>query len=131
MLGTVGLRFRRKACWPLTGTFKMVSENDWHIHFGRYQRTQKRRRLLRQFGLPVLAAGAGFGLVWGWTSWGPVSFSSMPETREWSGSSPVSYRNCAAARAAGAAPLYRGQSGYASHLDRDNDGIACEPYPRW
>ncbi|CAO1654516.1 DUF1294 domain-containing protein [Parasphingorhabdus sp. NYA22] len=38
------------------------------------------------------------------------------------------YRNCAAARSAGAAPLYRGQPGYRSPLDRDNDGIACEPY---
>ncbi len=39
-----------------------------------------------------------------------------------------SYRNCAAARAAGAAPLSRGQRGYGAHLDRDGDGIACEPY---
>lgn len=38
----------------------------------------------------------------------------------------VYYPNCAAARAAGAAPIYRGQPGYASHLDRDGDGIACE-----
>jgi Excalibur calcium-binding domain len=36
------------------------------------------------------------------------------------------YRNCAEARAAGAAPIYRGQPGYAPHLDRDRDGIACE-----
>jgi hypothetical protein len=36
------------------------------------------------------------------------------------------YANCAAARAAGAAPLYRGQPGYRSALDRDNDGVACE-----
>jgi hypothetical protein len=36
------------------------------------------------------------------------------------------YRNCSEARAAGAAPIYRGQPGYASHLDRDDDGIACE-----
>ncbi|MBM7230137.1 excalibur calcium-binding domain-containing protein [Dietzia cinnamea] len=36
------------------------------------------------------------------------------------------YQNCSAARAAGAAPLYRGQPGYASKLDRDNDGVACE-----
>ncbi len=40
------------------------------------------------------------------------------------------YRNCDAARAAGVAPLHRGQPGYAAHLDRDNDGIACEPPPR-
>lgn len=36
------------------------------------------------------------------------------------------YPNCAAARAAGVAPIRRGQRGYGSHLDRDNDGIACE-----
>ncbi|WP_440219867.1 excalibur calcium-binding domain-containing protein [Dietzia sp. MNB45] len=38
----------------------------------------------------------------------------------------ASYANCSAARAAGVAPLYRGQPGYASTLDRDNDGVACE-----
>ena len=36
------------------------------------------------------------------------------------------YRNCTAARAAGAAPVYRGEPGYGRHLDRDNDGIGCE-----
>jgi hypothetical protein len=41
-------------------------------------------------------------------------------------SSDVYYANCTAARAAGAAPLYRGQPGYRSGLDRDGDGIACE-----
>ncbi len=41
-----------------------------------------------------------------------------------SGGTP--YRSCAAARAAGAAPLYRGQPGYSSDLDRDGDGVACE-----
>ena len=38
----------------------------------------------------------------------------------------VYYPNCAAARAAGASPVRRGQPGYGSHLDRDNDGIGCE-----
>ncbi|TVT00824.1 excalibur calcium-binding domain-containing protein [Amycolatopsis bartoniae] len=42
-----------------------------------------------------------------------------------SGSAPY-YPNCAAARAAHAAPLYRGEPGYSSKLDRDNDGVACE-----
>lgn len=42
------------------------------------------------------------------------------------------YRNCDAARAAGAAPLYRVSPGYRRELDRDGDGIACEPYRgRW
>tara|TARA_B100000678_G_scaffold175139_1_gene146033 strand:+ start:469 stop:1137 length:669 start_codon:yes stop_codon:yes gene_type:complete len=44
--------------------------------------------------------------------------------------SAVYYRNCVQARTAGAAPLIRGQSGYREALDRDNDGIACEPYRR-
>jgi hypothetical protein len=36
------------------------------------------------------------------------------------------YANCAAARAAGAAPVHRGGPGYSSKLDRDGDGIGCE-----
>lgn len=36
------------------------------------------------------------------------------------------YPNCDAARAAGVAPLYRGEPGYSTSLDRDGDGIACE-----
>lgn len=39
------------------------------------------------------------------------------------------YRNCRQARAAGVAPLLRGDPGYRSGLDADNDGVACEPYP--
>jgi hypothetical protein len=38
------------------------------------------------------------------------------------------YRNCDAARAAGAAPLNVGDPGYRGELDRDGDGVACEPY---
>jgi hypothetical protein len=38
----------------------------------------------------------------------------------------VYYANCAAAKAAGAAPIYAGQAGYRAGLDRDSDGVACE-----
>ncbi|GAB3538979.1 hypothetical protein GCM10027403_26530 [Arthrobacter tecti] len=38
----------------------------------------------------------------------------------------VYYENCAAARAAGAAPVYEGQPGYAPHLDGNSDGVGCE-----
>jgi hypothetical protein len=41
-------------------------------------------------------------------------------------SSDVYYENCAAAREAGAAPLHRGDPGYRSQMDGDDDGIACE-----
>ncbi|MEU0369859.1 excalibur calcium-binding domain-containing protein [Streptomyces sp. NPDC006283] len=40
----------------------------------------------------------------------------------------VSYANCDAVRAAGAAPIHEGEPGYGSHLDRDGDGVGCEPY---
>ena len=36
------------------------------------------------------------------------------------------FPNCKKAKAAGAAPLYRGDPGYREELDRDRDGIACE-----
>jgi hypothetical protein len=40
--------------------------------------------------------------------------------------SNVSYANCSAARAAGAAPVRRGDPGYSRKLDRDGDGVGCE-----
>ena len=39
------------------------------------------------------------------------------------------YGNCAAAEAAGAAPLRRGRPGYRPELDRDGDGVACDATP--
>ncbi|MCX4515001.1 excalibur calcium-binding domain-containing protein [Streptomyces sp. NBC_01619] len=42
------------------------------------------------------------------------------------GGGSVYYRNCDAARDAGAAPVRRGDPGYGRHLDRDGDGVACE-----
>ncbi|OFP77577.1 calcium-binding protein [Rothia sp. HMSC066G07] len=41
--------------------------------------------------------------------------------------SSVYYKNCDAVRAAGAAPLHRGEPGYRPGLDSDGDGVACEP----
>lgn len=38
----------------------------------------------------------------------------------------VYYANCQAAKDAGAAPIRRGEPGYARKLDRDGDGIACD-----
>ena len=40
--------------------------------------------------------------------------------------STVSYQNCAQVRAAGKAPLYRGDPGYSLKLDKNGDGVACE-----
>jgi hypothetical protein len=38
----------------------------------------------------------------------------------------VYYANCAAVRAAGAAPIHISQPGYGRHLDRDGDGWGCD-----
>ena len=43
---------------------------------------------------------------------------------------PVYYPNCTAVWNAIGRPVYRGEPGYAPHLDRDGDGIGCETRPR-
>jgi hypothetical protein len=50
--------------------------------------------------------------------------ATRPQTLR--GGGAVYFPNCAAARAAGAAPVRVGDPGYASHLDRDRDGVGCE-----
>jgi hypothetical protein len=53
-----------------------------------------------------------------------VNVKSEPKMRDQN--HDVNYENCDAVRAAGEAPIRRGDPGYAPHLDRDNDGIGCE-----
>lgn len=54
------------------------------------------------------------------------SASSAPARPQRAMGGATYYRNCTEARAAGAAPVRRGEPGYAPHLDRDNDGVGCE-----
>ncbi len=42
----------------------------------------------------------------------------------------LSYPGCDASRFVGLAPAIRGTPGYWPSHDADNDGIACEPWPR-
>lgn len=49
-----------------------------------------------------------------------------PTTAAPSTTQGVHYANCSEAEAAGAAPIYEGEPGYSSNLDRDHDGIACD-----
>nr|WP_245935325.1 excalibur calcium-binding domain-containing protein [Acidipropionibacterium virtanenii] len=55
----------------------------------------------------------------------PRTTSTEATTDAGSGSDAY-YQNCSAARAAGVAPLHRGDPGYSTKLDRDGDGVACE-----
>lgn len=38
------------------------------------------------------------------------------------------YPNCDVAWSLGAAPIQQGDPGFSTSLDRDGDGVACEPY---
>ncbi|HVE97277.1 MAG TPA: excalibur calcium-binding domain-containing protein [Pseudonocardiaceae bacterium] len=55
-----------------------------------------------------------------------VAAAPVPESPAGEPSSSIYYKNCAAARAAGAAPIQKGEPGYRSALDRDGDGTACD-----
>jgi outer membrane biosynthesis protein TonB len=52
--------------------------------------------------------------------------TTEPSTAPVSTSEAVAYKNCAEVRAAGKAPLRRGEPGFTDELDRNGDGIACD-----
>lgn len=64
----------------------------------------------------------------------PIKLGGGPEKSEQAianpaplvGSTATTYRNCDAVRAAGRAPIHRGDPGYSRNLDRDGDGVGCE-----
>ena len=56
------------------------------------------------------------------------SVATQPTERVEAVESSVYYQNCEAARAKGAAPIYRGSPGYRDGIDGDSDGVACEPF---
>lgn len=52
--------------------------------------------------------------------------TSVPSQQPSADPTAAYYSSCAAARKAGAAPLYRGAAGYRIELDRDRNGVACQ-----
>jgi hypothetical protein len=59
----------------------------------------------------------------------PSSAASQPRAQARdvpAGTPPQTYADCAAVRAAGAAPLHRGDPGWSDSMDGDGDGVACE-----
>lgn len=73
-----------------------------------------------RLGLLKPAVFLGAALVYEW--W------NQPTAEQLKVEQSAYYPNCAQARAAGVAPIYRGQPAYRDALDADGDGIACEPY---
>ena len=87
----------------------------------RLDRASGPRGYHRSIKMAAFAGIVGFAVVWVLCSspW-PVTttlrhFAAAP--------------NCDFARLVGLAPARRGGPGYWPHLDRDGDGIACEPWP--
>lgn len=96
------------------------------------KRTHKRRSSLRSWYwrardllLLIVLAVAGLGTLANWLG---GKQSSEAQSIMASDTTNVYYRYCSHARAAGAAPLHIGEPGYRSELDRDGDGVACEPH---
>lgn len=83
--------------------------------------TSKFTQSLRKLPMTALVSG---GLIFGLGA-APAAATSLASPVIMPVKS-VYYKNCDAVRAAGKAPLYRGQPGYSKKLDRDGDGIACE-----
>ncbi|NJO33008.1 MAG: excalibur calcium-binding domain-containing protein [Rhodospirillales bacterium] len=100
---------------------------NWHI----YQRSQRRHSLVCELKRHASALGWATGTTIGVAGViGGILFTSpigALDTLKHIASLP----NCNAARAVGLAPARRGQPGYWPWHDRNHDGIACEPWPRY
>jgi hypothetical protein len=72
--------------------------------------------------LVAVAMAVAFGIAWLFVSspWPPLT--TLKHYLAWP--------NCGIARWLHLAPARTGQPGYWARLDRDKDGIACEPWPR-
>ncbi|WP_424138720.1 excalibur calcium-binding domain-containing protein [Roseomonas chloroacetimidivorans] len=97
------------------------------------RRRRQLRRALQYAPITVLlllvgsywASTSGQGSSAPWRFSGAQDVSSLTvEARH-----RLAARNCDTARAVGLAPAGRGEPGYWPHLDADNDGVACEPWP--
>ena len=64
-------------------------------------------------------------LLWPWDS---LIESEEEKAARLAVEATVHYAGCNQVRAAGKAPLYRGEPGYREDMDGDGDGVACEPY---
>jgi|GEM_PF-1490320 len=95
--------------------------------FERVSRRVERRSWLRRHRgalVYLLLLGAAIG----WIGW-----NLYPAAMHWPIGTAFLHLaaapDCHAARAVGLAPALRGNPGYHPRHDRDNDGIACEPWP--
>lgn len=76
-----------------------------------------------------------YALITGILAIGVLFFHSEFTTHNWFIATTLKHiaaaPNCSAARLVGLTPARRGEPGYYSRHDRDQDGIACEPWPKY
>lgn len=87
----------------------------------RFGFASRRRKIMTLCIGGAAAVGSVFGL--GGHKDQPATPKAVAVTAK--GAADVTYTSCEAVRAAGKAPLHRGDPGYSAKLDRDGDGIAC------
>lgn len=94
------------------------------------------RRIDRGLRLRRLQARLGKRAIWIWACLGILggSYIGLATASPWPMGLTVRHLlaagNCNMARAVDLAPAYRGAPGYWERNDADDDGIACEPWPR-
>ncbi|MGV9617068.1 excalibur calcium-binding domain-containing protein [Nocardia xishanensis] len=81
-------------------------------------------------GLTILAAPAALAAPTGSAGTGSSAIDTGSAATgsagvSQTGSAGGAFANCDDARAAGRAPIFRGEPGYGPHLDPDGDGFAC------
>lgn len=94
------------------------------------------RRIDRAVRLRRLQADVQKRVIWIWVFLGILGggYIGLAAASPWPVGVTVRHflaaRNCDMARAVDLAPAYRGAPGYWARNDADDDGIACEPWPR-
>jgi hypothetical protein len=99
--------------------FQAVSERSFSRRGPREAKHRSWSGALAVVRLAAIAAYIVYTWVWRSNLWPSEQVRSQA----------ASITDCASARRMGIAPLYKGFPGYSASLDRDGDGIACEPYP--
>jgi Excalibur calcium-binding domain len=122
-----------KRPWGLPDDDATIAAYEEHRRYREMSRRYREGRRWRRRGWIALVAVMCVGSALLWADRLELPFvRSSPEVRVWTSAKSVGpFRYCSEARAAGVAPIRRGQPGYADHLDADGDGIACEWSWRW
>lgn len=92
----------------------------------RFERARKRRKFVRDWSKFLIASVIAVLVAFAATTIG-LKLSPWPPSETIR--HLASFPNCDAARTFGLAPAPRGEPGYYVRHDRDEDGIACEPWP--